>query len=124
MYVVFIKKHAKRYSLPGMILTLGGLFFLLKNFVIPDLSLSKIWPVLMMITGLSFLPYGFSKRRGTRIAIVIPALAIIGLSIVFFPFSLGLVEESFTDFVLTWWPTLLLLGGLILILSYVKRKEH
>jgi hypothetical protein len=123
MYVVFIKGKAKRYSLPGMILTLGGIFFLLKNFVIHNLSLSRTWPVLMLITGLSFLPYGFSKRSGTRIAIVIPALAIVGLSVVFFPFSMGLVEESFTDFVLTWWPTLLLLGGLILIFSYIKRKK-
>jgi uncharacterized membrane protein len=123
LYRVFLQNRTRRYILPGMIFTLGGIFFLLKNTVMPGMSLARIWPAFMLITGLSILPYGFSKRKNTRIAIVIPALAIIGLSIIFFPFSLRLTEERFTDFVLTWWPTLFLLSGVILILSYFLRKK-
>ena len=107
-----------------MTFTLGGIFFLLKNTVIPSMSLTHIWPVFMLITGLSILPYGFSKKRTTRVAIIIPACAIIGMSIIFFLFSLRLIDTSFKDFVLTWWPTLLLLSGAMLILSYMMRRKR
>jgi len=125
LYRVFLQNRSRRFILPGMIFSLGGIFFLLKNTVIPSMSLTHIWPVFMLITGFSILPYGFSKKKTTRIAIIIPACAIIGMSIIFFPFSLRLIDASFTEFVLTWWPTLLLLSGVILILSYVigRRKR-
>jgi hypothetical protein len=78
----------------------------------------------MLIAGLSIMPYGLSKKRPARVSIIIPAFAIIGLAIIFFPFSFQLIETSFTDFVLTWWPTLLLLSGVILIVSYVLRRKR
>ena len=45
------------------------------------------------------------------------------LAAIFFLFSLQLVEESFIDFVLTWWPTLLILSGVLLVLSYGLSKK-
>ena len=124
LYRVFLQNRSRRFILPGMTFTLGGIFFLLKNTVIPSMSLTHIWPVFMLITGLSILPYGFSKKRTTRVAIIIPACAIIGMSIIFFLFSLRLIDTSFKDFVLTWWPTLLLLSGAMLILSYMMRRKR
>jgi hypothetical protein len=124
LYRVFLQARSRRFILPGMIFTLSGIFFLLSNTIIPGVTLSRIWPIFMIIAGLSILPYGFGKKETTRIAIIIPACAIIGLSIIFFPFSLRLIDTSFKDFVLTWWPTLLLLSGVILILSYLMRRKR
>ncbi len=124
LYRVFLQARSRRLILPGMIFTLSGIFLLLSNTIIPGLTLSRIWPVFMLIAGLSILPYGFGKKTTTRIAIIIPACAIIGLSIIFFPFSLGMIDTSFKEFVLTWWPTLLLLSGVILIISYLMRRER
>jgi len=118
-----LKGRSQRYILPGMLLTLGALYFLLRNTVIPSMSLSRTWPVFMLIIGLSFLPYGFRGKKA-RVSIIVPAVAIMGLAVIFLPFSLGLVRESFTDFALTWWPTLLLLTGAVLVLSFfVKHRD-
>ncbi|HUV08395.1 MAG TPA: hypothetical protein VMX75_11740 [Spirochaetia bacterium] len=123
LYMLFMRNRSRRYMLPGILFSLGGIFFLLKNSVMPDVRLSQVWPAFMLITGFSILPYGFRQKRNTRIAIVIPALTIIGLAVIFFPFSLGLVDVRFTDFVLTWWPALFILIGALLILSYLMQKK-
>lgn len=121
LYMV-LQGRSRRYIFPGMLLTLGSLPFLLKSTVLPTMSLSRTWPVFMLITGLSFLPYGFGGRR-PRVAIIVPALTIMGLAVIFLPFSLGLTKTSFTEFVLTWWPTLLLLTGIILVSSHFWRRK-
>ena len=123
LYAAFLRGKKRRYILPGMLFTLAGLFFLLLNTVLSTISLEKIWPIFMLITGVSILPYGHGQKKNTRVAILIPALAIVGLAIIFLPFSLRLVTKSFTNFVLTWWPTLLLLTGTLLILSHFMRTK-
>ena len=125
LYRVFLSGKSRRYILPGMVLSLAGLFFLLQDTVLPQRSLAKVWPAFMFIIGLSLLPYGFVKKGNARTAIVIPAFGLIGLGFIFFPFSLGWVKESFTDFVLTWWPGLLLLtGGLLILTHFIHRRDR
>ena len=125
LYRVFLLGKSKRYILPGMLLSLAGLFFLMQDTVLPEKSLAKIWPIFMVIIGLSLLPYGFVKTGNARTAVVIPASGIIGLGFIFFPFSLGWVKKSFIDFALTWWPSLLLLtGGLLVLTHFVHRRDR
>jgi hypothetical protein len=76
----------------------------------------------MFIGGISILPFAYKKSRSTRLTIIIASSAIIGLAIIFLPFSLGLIEKGFTEFVLRWWPTILLLLGMLLILTYFMRR--
>ncbi|MBN1797159.1 MAG: hypothetical protein JW822_01190 [Spirochaetales bacterium] len=119
LYLVYFKGLSAQYILPGMILTLGGLFFFLQNtplIPVPLKSLAKIWPAFMVITGFSLIPYAFKKRARTRTGIIISAIAMILLSILFFPFSLELTEIKFKDFVLRWWPIIIVIIGLGLIL--------
>lgn len=116
LYLVYFKGLSDQYILPGMILALGGLFFFLLYTLIPEKSLEKIWPAFMDITGLSLIPYALRKRAKTRIGIIISAVAMVLLSILFFPFSLELTDMKFSQFVLTWWPIVFLLSGLGLIL--------
>jgi hypothetical protein len=120
LYRCIIKGIEAFYLISGLFLSLLGIFFLLINTVFPPGSLTQIWPTFMFITGISILPYGMqsSNSQRTKLAFIIPALAIIGLSLLFFPFSLGLINESFIDFALRWWPLLLILIGLILVITY------
>ena len=120
--LVFIWGYTRMYVPPGMLLLLGGIFFLLHNTVIPNVKLEEIWPAFMLIGGISILPFAYKKSRSARLAITIPSAAIIGLAVIFFPFSLGLIEKDFTDFVLLWWPTILLLLGMLLIITHFIRR--
>jgi len=123
LYFVYLKSKNDRLILPGMILLLTGIFFLLYNTIIPEKSLEKIWPAFMDIAGLSLLPYAFKKTYRVRIGLIISAITLIILSIIFFPFSLKLIGSDFIHFIIRWWPVVLILVGLILTLSYwINRK--
>lgn len=102
--------------LTGMVFTLSGIFVLLRTTQLLDVAFDRIWPVFMAIAGLSLLAYGFKKGPGYRAAVMVPAVAILFLSAVFLLFSLDAVETSFIRFVGKWWPSLLVLLGILFLL--------
>jgi hypothetical protein len=123
LYLVYFRGKRPRYIVPGMVLSLGGLFFLLLNSVLPIQDMTRIWPAFMLITGLSLVPYGIRKKAAARAAIIIPAVFISALSLLFFPFSLGTAGISFLEFVQQWWPLILIVVGIALIVSFFSTRR-
>jgi MFS family permease len=122
LYVVYLKGKTERFILPGMVLTLSGLFFLLYNTIIPIKDLANIWPFFMIIAGLSLFPYAHKKRGKRRLGINISGILIIVLALIFLPFSLGFLNVSFLEFMLDWWPVIFMVIGLVLVVIYFIRK--
>jgi hypothetical protein len=123
LYLAYVRGRSVRFIIPGMIFSLGGLFFLLMNTVLKDKGMARIWPAFMLITGLSLVPYGFKKKEAARAAIIIPAAFISALSLAFFPFSLGRTGIGFLEFVQQWWPLILIVLGLTLIVSFFSTRR-
>ena len=123
LYLAFLRQKNSILILPGMFLALAGILFLLLNTVLSRSKIALIWPAFMLITGISLLPYGFKKREKYRVRIIIPAIAIILLSLIFLPFSLGISPISFTDFITLWWPAIFVITGLFLISSFAYQKK-
>ncbi len=88
LYMAWPRKHSDTWIIPGMVLTLGGLVFLLANTVLQGQSLERIWPLFMLVTGLSLIPYGLRKKASARTAIMVPAVFISFLALFFLIFSL------------------------------------
>ncbi len=126
LYAVYFRGKNAIYITFGMILFLLGIFFLLVNTIISEQNLTKIWPGFMLIAGISLVPYAFRlKKRRAQIAITIPALSLIMLSIFFFLFSLNLTSSSLSEFVTEWWPVLIIiLGGSFIIVYLFGRKPQ
>ncbi|HUX12282.1 MAG TPA: hypothetical protein VMW87_04600 [Spirochaetia bacterium] len=125
LYMVFVlKRGAESYVFLGMFLGLGGLFLFLMTTVMNTVGLERIWPVFMTIAGMSLGAYGMVKKGYARLSMVIPGVTIIALSLVFMPFSLGYVKQSFRGFVGEWWPSLFLLLGVVLIFVYAYRRRR
>ena len=122
LYMVIFQGIKERYILPGMILTLGGLFFLLLNTIITVKSIERIWPFFLLIAGVSFLPYAFKKKDKTKSALVISSVFMVLLSILFLPFSLNKTQISFSEFVFRWWPIIVIVVGVCLLLSFFLKK--
>ena len=80
-------------------------------------------PVFMLVTGISLIPYGFRKKGSARIAIIIPALFISCLAVLFFPFSLHHETGTFASFVGQWWPMILVIFGIALIVSFFSVRR-
>jgi hypothetical protein len=123
LYLSYLRGKSVRYIIPGMVMTLGGLFFLLDLTVMRGRSLERFWPAFVLITGISLIPYGYRMRGAARTAIIIPALFITALGVLFFPFSLGTAGITFREFVRHWWPIALVALGIALIVSFFSARK-
>ncbi len=123
LYLAYFRHKSSRSIIPGMVLSLGGLFFLLFNTILQGHSMEKVWPVFMLITGLSLIPYGYRKKGRARISIIIPGIFIAVLSVLFLPFSLGAAGIGLLDFVRQWWPLVLVLLGIALVISFFSTRR-
>ncbi len=123
LYKAVARNGSERHTIPGTFLTLLGIYLLLCNTVLPENEIEKIWPIFMLITGLSMIPYGIRKNRKLRIRIIVPAGAIIIMSLFFLPFTLKLLTIKFISFVTRWWPVLFIFLGLIFITIYYTKMH-
>ena len=121
----FFKKERPSALFGGLLMFLVGTFVLLINVgAMGSLSYKDLWPSFVGFVGISLIPYGARYRRTVRVTLVIPGIILIFLSGVFLLFSLQVVKQSFSEFVLAWWPMLLVLMGITLVASAsFGRKE-
>lgn len=123
LYMAWPRGRSDRWIIPGMVCTLGGVVFLLMNTILASQSLARIWPAFMLVTGLSLVPYGFRKKGSARTAIVVPGLFISCLALLFLPFSIHHAEGGFASFVMQWWPMILVILGIALIVSFFTSRR-
>jgi hypothetical protein len=123
LYMAWPRRRSDKWIIPGMILTLGGIAALLITTVLSSESLARIWPLFMLVSGLSLIPYGYRKKGSARMAITIPGLFISLLAILFLPFSLHHEEGGFAAFVGRWWPMILVILGAVLVVSFFSVRK-
>jgi hypothetical protein len=123
LYLAYVRGRSSRYILPGMLLTLCGLFFLLVETVIGWAALERAWPAFMIITGLSLLAWGLRLKPKARTAIIVPGLFIAALGVLLFPFSVQRHPGSLAAFVGRWWPLVLVVIGLVLVASFFTTRK-
>lgn len=124
LYLVLLRGGRESFMFIGMFLLLVGIVFLLLNTVLPTLALKRIWPVFMTVTGVSLYAYGRKKHGHRRISFLVPAISIVILSAIFLPFSLNAVEADFIRVVLTWWPVLFIILGVLLLGLHIWRARR
>jgi hypothetical protein len=95
---------------------LVGLFLFLSALSISPLSFSAAWPLLSVFSGIALVPAGWHRYGAFRSRYVVPSIAFVMLGSVMMIFSLDLVSFSFAQFVKNWWPLLVVLAGLTLVL--------
>ena len=93
-----------------------GLFLFLSSLEIIPLVLSRSWPLISVFSGIALFPAGWHRYGRISMRYVVPSAAFIILGSVLLVFSLDLVAFSLAQFVRDWWPLLIALWGLILIL--------
>jgi hypothetical protein len=103
---------------------LVGFFLFLAALSIIPVSFSESWPLLSVFAGLALFPAGWHHYGAVRSRYVVPALAFAALGCLLLVFSFDVVPFSFTQFILHWWPLLILLAGLILVLVSLGTKNR
>lgn len=87
------------------------------------LSFGKLWPFIIINTGLSLFPYQIAKFKKLKSNYLFPALLFITLGILFLLFSMKIIPVSFTNFIKTWWPLVFVFMGIMLIVTFIMLKS-
>jgi hypothetical protein len=101
----------------------AGLFLFLYTLRIIPIRLSQAWPLLSVFAGIALFPAGWHRYGAFKANYIVPSVTFIVLGSVLMVFALKLVSFSLAQFVRNWWPLLMVLAGLILVLGSVGTKH-
>ena len=121
-FALSLKKRTVYMFFAALFLQIGLLLFLSALHIIP-IELSKAWPLFSVFSGLSLIPAGWRHYGRFRAKYTVPAAAFILLGAGLLVFSLDFVSFSLSQFLIRWWPLLLVPAGLILILLALGSKH-
>ncbi|MDR2020871.1 MAG: hypothetical protein LBQ14_08920 [Treponema sp.] len=100
-----------------------GFFLFLSVLQIVSFSFSQGWPFLSVFAGLALIPAGWYHYNAVKGRYVVPALVFIILGCILTVFSFDIVPFSFKQFILNWWPIVVALAGLLLLLLSLGTKK-
>jgi hypothetical protein len=126
LHRVYFRRGADAHVFSGIFLSLAGSFLLVLNTGVLESDFRQFWPLFMLFAGVSLFFFGLKKKGSARLRMTIPALAIVLLSLLFLLFSLRIVSIRLRDFVVIWWPGILIFaGGMLIILDIlVERRQR
>ncbi|MDR0784732.1 MAG: hypothetical protein LBE74_02455 [Treponema sp.] len=123
IYAIKLRNRSLYLFFASYLLLIGFFLVLLVLKVLP-IPFSQSWPLLSVFAGLSLIPAGWHRFARIHAVYLFPSLAFIILGCVLLFFSLDLAPWSFKQFMLEWWPLLVALAGLILVLGSLVPKER
>ncbi|MDR1128893.1 MAG: hypothetical protein LBL20_06235 [Treponema sp.] len=101
---------------------LVGFFLFLSSLRIIPMALENWWPSVSVFAGLALIPAGWHFYGIIKIRYLVPAVAFIVLGAMLLIFSLDMVTFSFKQFILNWWPLLIAIAGILLVLVSLGTK--
>jgi hypothetical protein len=101
-----------------------GLFLFLCAVKLISVPFSRLWPLLSVFAGLSLIPLGWRRYHALKISYIVSAGAFVFLGCMLLLFSLKMVPFSFSRFIINWWPLLIVLAGLVLILAALSSNNR
>ncbi|MDR1899601.1 MAG: hypothetical protein LBQ55_06310, partial [Treponema sp.] len=102
---------------------LVGFFLFLFSLKIVPVSFSQAWPLISVFSGIALIPAGWHHYGAFSSRYVVPAAAFVALGSGLMIFSFRMVPFSFAQFILNWWPLLVVLAGLTLVLVSLGTKN-
>lgn len=124
LFFSIVKVRRKTIMFSGIFLILTGmLFFAIDTGFIP-FTLESLWPVVVIIGGLSLFISGVCIHRSVRSSLVIPSFALVLLGGCCLLFSLNIITEPFLQLASRWWPLVLVAAGLFLVALFFIRNTN
>ncbi|MDR0638488.1 MAG: hypothetical protein LBG27_06255 [Spirochaetaceae bacterium] len=122
IYAIRLRKRSLYLFFASYFLLIGFFLVLLALKVLP-IPFSQSWPLLSVFAGLSLVPAGWYHFTRIHAVYLLPAVLFIVLGCVLLFFSLDLAPWSFKQFMLNWWPLLIVLAGFMLVLGSLVPKN-
>lgn len=124
LFAAIVRVRNKSIMFSGLFLIMTGiLLFFIDTSYIPY-TLEVLWPLVVVIGGLSLMVSGIYVHRGVRASYVIPAVALMLLGGCCLLFSLNIIQEPFLRLASRWWPLTLIATGFCLVILFFVRNKH
>ncbi len=123
LFLAYVRKNIVWLFFLGYFLSVSGIFTLIICFGPFSLSMGELWPVLVILCGLSYGGSVFQVSRRLTAASVVPSLTLMGLGMFLLCFSLHVIRISFRKFVFQFWPIFLVLLGIAFIIIYAYMQH-
>jgi len=120
IYVALIRRPSPAFLFGGISFVLEGSFFLVA--LLARLSMRRAWPFAMVTGGVAGIVAGMVAWRRPRPHYLVPSISFILLGALFALFSFDVAAGSFREFIVTWWPSLLILGGILLFVAFGLKR--
>jgi hypothetical protein len=126
LFAFFAIKLNKRstYLFFATFFLMVGLFLFLSALHIIPIAFSQDWPLLSVFAGLALFPSGWHRYGSFRSRYAVPSILFVVLGCVLLIFSFDIVSFSFAQFILNWWPLLIVLAGMLLTLISLGTKNN
>jgi len=118
---VKMKRRSWYLFVASILIQIGVLLLFVTGGMITQ-PIRRLWPLLSVFTGLALLPAGWQRYGRPRGNYIVPAITLVSLGIFLLFFAFKVLPFSFKGFILTWWPLLLLLAGIVLTLVSVGSR--
>jgi len=120
LFVSAILSKTHRGVFPGTLLLLLGLFFLLRETKVLDDTLDDLWPLILIILGISFvMVFLFRPREWGHL---IPGGILLVIGLLFFLRNYRYLSRYTLERIFHWWPLILVIIGAWLLLG--RRRTH
>jgi len=100
-----------------------SLAYLLLNARLGDVPIRQVWPIVVVVFGITLLPVGRFHYKKFRTFYVIPSAALTVLGAFFFLFTFKIIKISMRAFFSRFMPFFLIIGGIALIIMYYVRLK-
>lgn len=120
-FALKLKKRAL-YLFFASFFILVGFFLLLSALRLFPFPFTQAWPLISVFSGLALIPAGWRKYGAFRSRFIVPAVGFTALGGFLMFFSFRIVPFQFKQFMLNWWPLLVVLAGILLVLLALSTK--
>jgi len=116
-------KTDKGAVFPGTILFFIGLFFFLRNYgLVEYYYVREVWPIFIIMVGLGFLALFLAKPSDS--GVLVPAGILLFIGVISLLNKLYIIDIELWEIIADYWPVILIVIGLSIILGSLKRRQH
>jgi len=115
-------KRRRGAIFPGVLMILLGFIFLADEMMWLPWGFSKDWPLFILAVGTAFIVSFLFQRE--KKGLLIPGAILLGLGAIFMAAEYRYIRWSKVEDVLEWWPIILLLLGVYLLIKRNRKDEE
>ena len=115
-FAIRLSKRVTYVFFASFLLMVGFYVFFAALGIIPRHVVFRSWPLISVFSGLALIPAGWRHYGTFSSRFIVPSCAFVVLGSILLIFSFDIVTFSFKQFILNWWPLLIVLIGIMMVL--------